>query len=112
MLEKFVTMQMVDVHLPTTDKRQLILPRYTQPDPDHQLLLQQLTLNLPAQPTPRICVCPPPRPPPLVRCLAVPTVGLCGREINALHALRPRVAEVGLAVSVAGIRATRVPRMP
>ena len=53
-LEKFATMQMVDVHLPTTDGRQLVLPRYTQPDPDHQLLLQQLKLNLPAQPPPRI----------------------------------------------------------
>ena len=55
-LEKFATMQMVDVHLPTTDGRQLILPRYTQPDSDHQLLFQQLELNLPAQPPPRICV--------------------------------------------------------
>ena len=55
-LEKFATMQMVDVHLPTTDGRQLVLPRYTQPDPDHHLLLQQLKLNLPAQPPPRICV--------------------------------------------------------
>ena len=55
-LEKFATMQMVDVHLPTTDGRQLVLPRYTQPDSDHQLLFQQLKLNLPAQPPPRICV--------------------------------------------------------
>ena len=54
-LEKFATMQMVDVHLPTTDGRQLVLPRYTQPDPDHQLLFQQLKLSLPAQPPPRIC---------------------------------------------------------
>ncbi len=55
-LEKFATMQMVDVHLPSTDGRELVLPRYTQPDPDHQLLLQQLKLNLPAQPPPRIRV--------------------------------------------------------
>ena len=55
-LEKFATMQMVDVHLPTTDGGQLVLPRYTQPDSDHQLLFQQLKLNLPAQPLPRICV--------------------------------------------------------
>lgn len=53
-LEKFATMQMVDVHLPTTDGRQLLLPRYTQPTRDHQLLLQYLKLRLPPQPPPRI----------------------------------------------------------
>lgn len=53
-LEKFATIQMVDVHLPTTDGRHLILPRYTQPNQDHQLLLAQLQLSLPAQPPPRI----------------------------------------------------------
>ncbi len=31
-LEKFKAMQMIDVHLPTTDGRNLILPRYTQPE--------------------------------------------------------------------------------
>ena len=40
-LEKFAAMQMVDVHLPTTDERHLVLPRYTQPDPDQRLLLSQ-----------------------------------------------------------------------
>jgi hypothetical protein len=45
---------MVDVHLPTTDGRHLILPRYTQPDADQQLLLQQLKLTLPQQPPPQI----------------------------------------------------------
>jgi hypothetical protein len=53
-LEKFSTIQMVDVHLPTTDGRHLILPRYTQPEPDHKILLQQLKLELPAQPPPKI----------------------------------------------------------
>lgn len=53
-LEKFSTMQMVDVHLPTTDGRHLILSRYTQPDKDMKLLLAQLNLTLPAQPPPRI----------------------------------------------------------
>jgi len=47
---------MVDVHLPTTDERLLILPRYTQPDPDLRLLLAQLKLVLPEQPPPRISV--------------------------------------------------------
>lgn len=53
-LEKFSTMQMVDVHLPTTDGRYLILPRYTHPDRDMKLLLAQLKLRLPKQPPPRI----------------------------------------------------------
>jgi transposase len=53
-LEKFSAIQMVDVHLPTTDGRHLVLPRFTQPDPDQQLLLKQLELTLPNQPPPRI----------------------------------------------------------
>jgi len=53
-LEKFSVMQMIDVHLPTTDGRQLILSRYTEPDKDQQLLLQQLKLKLPLQPPPKI----------------------------------------------------------
>ena len=53
-LEKFKTMQMIDVHLPTTDGRNLILPRYTQPGKDVELLLHQLNLTLPDQPPPRI----------------------------------------------------------
>ena len=53
-LEKFSTVQMVDVHLPTADGRHLTLPRHTQPTPDHQLLLHQLKLQLPEQPLPRI----------------------------------------------------------
>ncbi len=53
-LEKFAALQMVDVHLPTTDGRHLVLPRYTQPEKDLQLLLNQLRLELPPQPPPRI----------------------------------------------------------
>ena len=53
-LETLAAMQMVDVHLPTTDGRHLVLPRYTQPDRDQKLLLQQLKLRLPEQPPPRI----------------------------------------------------------
>jgi transposase len=53
-LDQFATIQRVDVHLPTTDGRYLVLPRYTQPDRDQQLLLHQLQLKLPAQPPPRI----------------------------------------------------------
>jgi transposase len=53
-LEKFATMQMLDVHLPTTDERMVILSRYTQPGTDVQLLLQQMKLELPLQPPPKI----------------------------------------------------------
>jgi transposase len=53
-IEKMSAIQMVDVHLPTTDGRLLILPRYTIPEKDHQLLLQRLHLALPPQPPPRI----------------------------------------------------------
>lgn len=54
MLEKFATLQMLDVHLPTTDGRTLLLSRYTQPETDPQTLLEQLKLRLPPQPPPRL----------------------------------------------------------
>ena len=53
-LEKLSTIQMLDVHLPTTDGRTVILSRYTQPEPEQQLLLDQLKLQFPPQPLPRI----------------------------------------------------------
>ena len=53
-IAKFKTMQMVDVHLPTTDGRELTLSRYTQPQAEHRMLLDQLRLNLPSQPPPKI----------------------------------------------------------
>jgi hypothetical protein len=53
-LEKFAAVQMIDVHLPTTDGRELVMTRYTQPEPELQLLIQQLKLQLPPQPPPRI----------------------------------------------------------
>ncbi|MGB4240845.1 MAG: IS1634 family transposase [Kiritimatiellia bacterium] len=53
-IEKFKAIQMIDVHLPTTDHRELVLPRYTQPEKDIQLLLSQLDLVLPQQPPPRL----------------------------------------------------------
>jgi transposase len=53
-LDKFAAMQMLDVKFPTTDGRTLILSRYTEPDTDQKLLLEQLKLTLPPQPPPRI----------------------------------------------------------
>ena len=41
MIAKFKTMQMVDVRMPTTDGRELVLSRYTQPEPEHRMLLQR-----------------------------------------------------------------------
>ena len=57
-LEKFAAVQMIDVHLPTTDGRELLLTRYTQPEPELRLLIQQLKLDLPPQPPPRIATRP------------------------------------------------------
>ena len=45
---------MVDVWLPTTDGRAVVLPRHTQPEPEHKMLLSRLGLTLPPQPPPRI----------------------------------------------------------
>jgi transposase len=53
-LEKFAAMQMVNVHFPTTDGRELVFRRYTQPEKDQKLLLAQLGWQLPPQSPPRI----------------------------------------------------------
>ena len=45
---------MVDVHIPTTDARELSLCRYTQPEPELTLLLERMKLTLPDQPPPKI----------------------------------------------------------
>jgi len=53
-LEKFGAVQMLDVHLPTTDGREVVLSRYTQPEKDLMLLLDQLKMTLPEQGPPKI----------------------------------------------------------
>jgi hypothetical protein len=53
-LDKMAAIQMVDVHLPTTDGRTVILSRYTEPEPDQVLVLQRLKITLPDQRPPRI----------------------------------------------------------
>lgn len=45
---------MVDVQLSTTDGRELTRSRYTQPEAEHRMLLEQLRLDLPCQPPPKI----------------------------------------------------------
>ncbi|HEX7474583.1 MAG TPA: IS1634 family transposase [Dehalococcoidales bacterium] len=53
-LEKFSTVQMIDIHLPTTDNRTVVMSRYTKPDLDLLLLLKQLKLSFPDQPKPKM----------------------------------------------------------
>jgi transposase len=53
-LEKFAAVQMIDVHIPTTDGRELQLTRYTQPQTELRMLLERLKLELPDQPPPKI----------------------------------------------------------
>jgi transposase len=55
-IEKFSAVQMIDVHLPTTDGRTIIMSRYTQSEPELQVLLKQLRLSFPNQPLPRVAV--------------------------------------------------------
>jgi hypothetical protein len=55
-LEKFAAVQMIDLHVPTTDGRELQLTRYTEPEPELKLLLDKLKLKLPDQPRPKITV--------------------------------------------------------
>ena len=59
-LAKFAALQMIDVHLPTTDGREIVLTRFTEPEPDLRLLIARMKLKLPARRPPKS---PPPRPP-------------------------------------------------
>jgi len=61
-LDKFAAIQMIDVHIPTSDGRELVLTRYTEPQAELKLLLGKLRLELPAQPPPKITAeLPPPK---------------------------------------------------
>ena len=53
-LDKFAAVQMIDVLVPTTDGRELLLTRHTEPETELRLLLDKLKLQLPAQPPPKI----------------------------------------------------------
>jgi hypothetical protein len=53
-LEKLATVQLLDVAVPTTDGRELLLVRRTEPSQDVALLLDRLALTLPPQPPPKI----------------------------------------------------------
>jgi transposase len=52
--EKLATIQLLDVRIPTTDGRELLLERRSEPDKDAQLVLGLLNLELPGQAPPKI----------------------------------------------------------
>ena len=53
-LETLVQVQMLDLEMPTSDGRWLVMSRYTQPDKAVALLLARPKLQLPDQPPPRL----------------------------------------------------------
>ena len=53
-LDRLCEIQMLDVHIPATDGRELHMKRYTKPEKVHQLLLDQLGFTLPDQAPPEI----------------------------------------------------------
>jgi len=53
-LEKFATLQLLDVSVPTIDGHELRMVRRTEPDRDLALLLARLGSTLPPQPPPKI----------------------------------------------------------
>jgi hypothetical protein len=53
-IETLAGVQMLDLEMPTSDGRWLVMSRYTQPDKAVELLLARLQLPLPDQPPPRL----------------------------------------------------------
>jgi hypothetical protein len=53
-LKSLSAIHMVDVHIPITDGRELVMPRYTEPEAAQEMILDKLNLKLPKQPPPRI----------------------------------------------------------
>ena len=53
-LKSLATIQLVDVHIPTTDGRELVMPRCTEPEAEQAMILEKLKLPLPKPPPARI----------------------------------------------------------
>jgi transposase len=53
-LASLSAIELLDVEVPTTDGRTLVLPRHTEPESQQRMILEKLGLELPAQPPPRI----------------------------------------------------------
>ena len=73
-IEKFAAVQMIDLHVPTTDGRELRLTRYTEPEPELRLILDKLRLVLPAQQMPTIASNPVPQADPCSEDLSPPAI--------------------------------------
>src|SRR5271167_3177814 len=99
-LEKLAAIQMIDVELPTTDGRTVVLARHTEPENDHLLLLQRLKLAPPPPPPPKKTGPPPSprqksRPRPSARSPerslpVVPTFGLAPERFQRLRLAKTR----------------------
>ena len=53
-LDKFGSIMMIDVRIPTIDGRMLEMRRYSQPESEHLIILDMPYLNLPKQPPPKV----------------------------------------------------------
>ena len=53
-LRSLCSIQMLEVQIPTSDGRVLVMPRYTEPEAQQKIILEALKLALPPQPPPRI----------------------------------------------------------
>ena len=53
-LDKLGSIMMIDVRIPTADGRMLEMRRYSQPELEHQIILDKLKMNLPKQPPPKL----------------------------------------------------------
>ena len=53
-LDKLGSIMMIDVRIPTADGRMLEMRRYSQPEPEHHIILDKLRMVLPKQPPPKI----------------------------------------------------------
>jgi Transposase DDE domain len=53
-LQSLSAIQMIEVHVPTSDGRTLVMPRHTEPEAQQTMILEKLKMTLPPQPPPRL----------------------------------------------------------
>jgi hypothetical protein len=98
-IEKFAAVQMIDLHVPTTDGRELRLTRYTEPEPERALLLDKLKFVPPAQPKPKISAEPSPPYTPL-QCRPLPVGSSKNKHLERLDPANRRSQANGFHLSV------------